>query len=142
MRRSAQRTNPLRGGAVRTGDAGGTRLICIDLRRTRDPDITAETRFRFPADHPPQGLLVDIAAGDADSDRFAGQGLPQGKQAGEARCARSLRQVVRRAQEQPHGVRDGGLADLDEAGETFAQGREGELVHRAVATPSANVFAV
>src|SRR6266850_8290712 len=101
MRRIAQRIRP-RSGTFSSGmgGTGGSRLISMDLGYGRDtPILQRPPASDFAAGDPAQGLLVDVAARDADSDDFPGQRLAQREQPGEPNRPGSLGEVVRRAQE-------------------------------------------
>src|SRR5207245_5509917 len=132
MRRTAQRTTPRRGRFARgTGGAGGSRLICMDLRTDGTVGYYEWRTSDFPGNHPAQRFLVDVSSGNADADRLARERFPQGEQPGKPRRTRPLGKVVCGAKEEADRVRDGALAHLDEAGQPLAKRRKGVLVHAA-----------
>src|SRR6266852_9131858 len=94
MRESAQRKKPRVRTVSGARSAGGSRLISIE-------QDTPPRASNFPAQHAAQGLLIDVRPGEADPHRLAGQALAQREEPGKAGRARSLGEVVRRAQEEP-----------------------------------------
>src|ERR1700704_4118357 len=143
MRRSAQRTNPLRGGAVRTGDAGGTRLICIDLRTDEGPGyypgdalqiprLTTRRRVSWSILPPETQIPTDFPA------RVSRRASRPARPVAPAPSARLC--VVRRSKRTASAIAPS-LTLTKPARPSRRAGKVSSYTAR-VATPSANVFAV
>jgi len=73
-------------------------------------------------------IAVDVAAGKNDSDAFSGERVLFFQGSGKCCGACAFRKIVGVLIEGTHGGADGGVGDLDDAGDIFPNGFHGELV--------------